>query len=200
MATRGGFYETLKEAGIEINLPSRRAPTFRDYKSRILEYFNSSNLQQNLRDQEFIDKFPHLAGFEQAQGWTAQSIREKLSTDGEFANEVIIQLAALALGTKITVESTSTPGKILGIFEGNILPHQTCQQLHILLREDRACPIFYASLEPVLMSDGSPAMSDGHFWLVLDVDPSPGNDNRSELDRPQLIKQHQALLARVARV
>ena len=183
------FYETLKAGGIAINIPSRRAPTFRDYKAAILKYFESEEFQRNLTNPEFIRTFPALAGYEQV--WTSQEIRRKLSTDGEYADEVLMQIAALALKIDITIENISSPGNKLAFLKGTFLPTPSIVHHHILLREDGVHHIYDEDFNPVRDEEGTFAMSSGHFWLVLDQPPGmqlrtlSGNADRSELDRPK---------------
>ena len=114
-----------------------------------------------------------------------------LRTEGSYAADHDIPMAAIALGLDLFVDQADKPGSILQYYGSLQKELANLPQVDLLIRHDKQHPAYSADFQPLLRQNGEPYKSDGHFWPVS-TEPSPqlGNGKGSEAGRPKHQTRH----------
>ena len=116
---------------------------------------------------DFLQVRHVLAAFGQHFDHDLEAALKNLTKDGAYADEVIMQLTALAHNTKLEVESLTTPDLISTL---HALDAQA-PTVRILIREHRATGIYSLRGDTVEQI----GLTDGHIWTREILQPPPGN-------------------------
>jgi hypothetical protein len=116
---------------------------------------------------EFLRIRPRLQIFQDNKARAMDTVLHNLTTDRAYADEVIMELTALAHDVFINVESLTRPGNITQ-FEPLT---GTNKRAHLLIREDKATGIYRLTGSQVHFE----AWADGHIWRRVDPSAPPGN-------------------------
>ena len=152
--------------------------SYKELKAATLTYVNDT-LPRKLADADFLRTFPSLA--ELIQPAALERVKKHLQTNGDHANETVIQLTALAHNIDISIESLTTPGHFLGQYsaEGG----RGRKQLALLMREDRRHGIYDSRNCNKFLG-----VSSGHVWIhrtsTAHTPRRAGNGQRPIPDRP----------------
>jgi hypothetical protein len=111
---------------------------------------------------------------------------ERLLKDGSYAEDHDVPIAAIALKLDLFVDQADKPGSILPYYGSPQQEQANLPHVNLLIRHDKQHPAYTADFQPILLQNGEPYKSDGHFWPVSD-EPSPplGNGKGSEAGRPK---------------
>ena len=107
------FYRCLAAAGLPLS--NCLKPTFKSFKAFILKYFLSDECQ-SLLNSDLISNYPGFSGF--GSEWNRDNLTHSLVTNGYYAEDIHLQLAALALQKTIVARSIASPWEIIGVFPG----------------------------------------------------------------------------------
>ena len=168
---------------------SESLDTYRAVKARILDFAKTKKNKISMLSGEFLQQLPPLGGMNEEK---YKTLLKHLQTNGSYAEEMHMQVAALALKVDIIVEDIADPGPILQKYHGSPLKEAaSLKQIHLIARQDRKHPVYGDNFKPIRESNGTIITSDGHFWKVIDTSTSAaGNVQGSGVSRPKKHPHH----------